>query len=1231
MVSQNQDGIGWDGNGSPSRTGSLLSLDGRQRPAPAKTPPSYYDAVRSRHSLSQPRPSDGSKQDKVHQGQQVKYNSLPRPLPQRYPPTSTNGQQHRPWPDDHYDPARLNANQPWRPGDPAPRQLYDSPPKPANHVPLQLQVHNQERYLVKRGPEQTESCSPPGLLGPRGNDQPRISSDPRAERLTVDCGARGNSMEMMRKESIRSLPPCPDVRSPPALPPGGRFVHPRVPPSHGEHNTNSLPRRDPNHSSGLSRRYIMSSDGSPMPSSNYPARSPMNGMGYEPRYSKSGKLYPRPLSQGFESRPMPPPAVQLRTGPLGSYPDAETLKRSEMLAHNRGYDDFNKQAHRPASHGDISKQIYVDTNSYTNGQSVITDHLAIPYRIPQVSPKSTRPLFEGCNGIEGRTEPPPSLRGQPQTSTVIKGIKNQQLSTCPRPGEDHTSPVTDHRSRRFHEASTMQYKDSLQTYNNQNIHSFNKIPPPSPDSRSQISDNSVIYANHQMSFNSIGINGHCADPRSPQKRSPTMTNGNSVFYENHLPKSCPRDIQDMSDDTTLYANQHMTNARYKSPQQEISHLESSFQNDTKNNFSNFRSPHNSQKNQHPPPTVAQKPRPTLPQPSEMIMVTETRGWNGQASSYPKDVVKPTPRMPRLANIATGTHLTAVPAYQCVINELSSQTSNQTLPRSSDSSTLSLRSGYDSSSSSVRDFGRQPSKSDSSIDMRKLSEGGLKSPSSQQRIDKTFLSASMTSLCSDSSSSVSTRRYHRYHNDDPNWDRMTEEFQKRKDKGAIFSASPWEREEKEKLQREQISDARRARDQEIALLESMPDRNEKQEEWLRILRLEREFQRRAEQEMKEDEDEDEEDDDVIEKRPAVEEENKTVESFHGDKMNTISNERLGLKLLDELLENSPKPSTTEKQELPKSPSEKHFILLECTTSENLPQASSLCTGISYAQMLDQNHFELNSNRLSKPPIPAPRPSKTPVILKSDLNLNDQITDSESDINLSESDLKVIDSNIRNLSKIDISDSSYYHNDSMGRDTLQDNWLFEVSSFENGSVLDMPMMPSKQNGEHKEESRIYENIMEFQSQKRHHPSQNGYGSHTLPKSNTHLTTKEILNTRSNHSEKKFPAMGVSSTLSRKHNGHIPNDSDILPALYASSKVKSGYQRDIPSELEDKSPEFKKLWTSRPEKLTFQDKIRKFSIQAGEDDIPRDRVKNSRAQREIEIKFNEGQKKIVSNVDT
>ncbi|GFT43142.1 uncharacterized protein NPIL_231401 [Nephila pilipes] len=77
MVSQNQENE-WESG--PSRTGSMLSLDGRQRPPTAKTPPSYYDAVRSRHSLSQPvnKSPESMKQEKSLHVQQVKYNSLPR-------------------------------------------------------------------------------------------------------------------------------------------------------------------------------------------------------------------------------------------------------------------------------------------------------------------------------------------------------------------------------------------------------------------------------------------------------------------------------------------------------------------------------------------------------------------------------------------------------------------------------------------------------------------------------------------------------------------------------------------------------------------------------------------------------------------------------------------------------------------------------------------------------------------------------------------------------------------------------------------------------------------------------------------------------------------------------------------------------------------------------------------------------------------------------------------------
>ncbi|GFY79322.1 uncharacterized protein TNIN_463541 [Trichonephila inaurata madagascariensis] len=193
MVSQNQENA-WE-NG-PSRTGSMLSLDGRQRPPTAKTPPSYYDAVRSRHSLSQPvnKSPESMKQEKSLHVQQVKYNSLPRPLPQRYPPVASNGQPVRTaWAEDHYDPNRSNGSM-HRPttNDPCGgmRQQYDSPPKPANRVPLQLQVHQEKSGSLKRNHEQPEGSCPQGYMPSRSVNTPRQST----ERLTIDCSQRGSGM-----------------------------------------------------------------------------------------------------------------------------------------------------------------------------------------------------------------------------------------------------------------------------------------------------------------------------------------------------------------------------------------------------------------------------------------------------------------------------------------------------------------------------------------------------------------------------------------------------------------------------------------------------------------------------------------------------------------------------------------------------------------------------------------------------------------------------------------------------------------------------------------------------------------------------------------------------------------------------------------------------------------------------------------------------------------------------
>ncbi|KAL3219550.1 hypothetical protein MRX96_030310 [Rhipicephalus microplus] len=79
----------------------------------------------------------------------------------------------------------------------------------------------------------------------------------------------------------------------------------------------------------------------------------------------------------------------------------------------------------------------------------------------------------------------------------------------------------------------------------------------------------------------------------------------------------------------------------------------------------------------------------------------------------------------------------------------------------------------------------------------------------------------------------------------------------RDAAQVASPSPWEREEKEMRRLQRLEEMRQMRDEELQELESLPNRTSRQEERLRALRLEREFERRA-QELAGDDDDDEQD-------------------------------------------------------------------------------------------------------------------------------------------------------------------------------------------------------------------------------------------------------------------------------------------------------------------------------------------------------------------------------------
>ncbi|KAL1476697.1 hypothetical protein MTO96_036320, partial [Rhipicephalus appendiculatus] len=76
----------------------------------------------------------------------------------------------------------------------------------------------------------------------------------------------------------------------------------------------------------------------------------------------------------------------------------------------------------------------------------------------------------------------------------------------------------------------------------------------------------------------------------------------------------------------------------------------------------------------------------------------------------------------------------------------------------------------------------------------------------------------------------------------------------RDPAQVASPSPWEREEKEMRRLQRLEEMRQMRDEELQELESLPNRTSRQEERLRTLRLEREFERRAQELAGDDDDE-----------------------------------------------------------------------------------------------------------------------------------------------------------------------------------------------------------------------------------------------------------------------------------------------------------------------------------------------------------------------------------------
>lgn len=406
---------------------------------------------------------------------------------------------------------------------------------------------------------------------------------------------------------------------------------------------------------------------------------------------------------------------------------------------------------------------------------------------------------------------------------------------------------------------------------------------------------------------------------------------------------------------------------------------------------------------------------------------------------------------------------------------------------------------------------------------------------------------------------------------------------KKDKDSVISPSPWAREEKEKLQKRQVQDARRACDEEIEYLEGLPDRTHKQDEILRILRLEREFQKRAEEVANGDDDDDDEEDEILDRAEQMERMLRMQEETARSRSKQLTNSA------ESHLQHSAGNSSDDWL------AKRKMNHLSRITEENgdFHRDLHIQNGEDMEQLSEfLDNLSMRTMRQESPPKRQDRYNLDHCRTNEEMH-----TESVNGFN-SQEDIKMCNS-------YDTTSVMNGNNDRM--------LSFPVPAPRTSKTHVPPPVPPKSKTQ---------------------SDSNGYvkpDDSASPPESTPATGYVVKEIRHSLKVESPPVQEVAtspwitepkSPLSQM----VHNDFETERArevdianLYASSKMRNGFTDSRP-ELE-KSPELQKLWTSRPEKLTFQDKIRKFSLQAGEEEVPKDKVKNSRAQREIEIKFSEG----------
>ncbi|XP_043275728.1 afadin isoform X7 [Venturia canescens] len=482
-----------------------------------------------------------------------------------------------------------------------------------------------------------------------------------------------------------------------------------------------------------------------------------------------------------------------------------------------------------------------------------------------------------------------------------------------------------------------------------------------------------------------------------------------------------------------------------------------------------------------------------------------------------------------------------------------------------------------------------------------------------------------------------------------------------------ATNPWQREEREKEQARRREAARLWRDQQIAELSSLPQRTSQQEEQLRALQLERDFQKRAEEAANQQDDDDESND--LDNESAQRVQGLLRMAANQDRNNQLNQQQQQQHTLMRTNANNQSIRGTLSPQPVGSQLQSTSIPLHTATSQ---QGSAHGSGNSYTGQNDGTnlHNQQTSNQNTSGQQPPMSPTYGSTMGQQFINNAKGSTTSSQQMNEERERQRRIDE----LKKIQAEfDESQRKREDEIRQQQQQLQLHQQQ---------MQQLYAQQQ-QHQQQQQMQSNL---KSQQQLHPgmlrldnlvingpssppsSQNGSNDAPPPpergssyavmsqqsalRSNTSTTSNVPLGSHPTATIKRVsfhdpnaniePPRNVSSVTSstpssitmdtiREDPNNFINDAENLLASPNTPEGPGGqFQGATPGVIGAqevyKDPRQKRLAEKQkqqqnsqlgevPEKLSFKEKMKMFAMETGEDGTPRDKVKISRAQRDID----------------